>query len=83
MISGSYFPKDATMDFEVIITDESIGDGGDFYRIIDPLVTDGHYELYVSNAPSAAGTPHPSAVKITLTAGDEVVEKTLPIVLES
>lgn len=69
------------MTFEVIITDYNTGDGGDFYRIVDPLAVDGHYELYVYNTPGAAGTPHPSAVKITMTAGDEVVEKTLPIVL--
>lgn len=81
MISGSYFPKDATMTFEVIVTDYNTGDGGDFYRITDSFASDGYYEVYVSNTPNAAGTPHPSAVKITMTAGDEVIEKTLPIVL--
>lgn len=82
MVSGSYFPKDATMTFEVIVTDYNTGDGGDCYRITDSFVANGRYEVFVHNTPTAAGIPHPSAVKITMTAGDEVIEKTLPIVID-
>jgi hypothetical protein len=80
-ILSSYSPVDADLQFEVIITDTSIGDGGDFYRVVDSFAEGGHYEVFVENAPAAAGVAYPSALKITLTTSNITIEKIIPIVI--
>lgn len=80
IFSGSYSPIDATITFDVVATDTSIGDGGRFYIIADSFVTEGHYEVTVHSA-GTAGDPHPSAVKITLTKGNKSISRQIPIVI--
>lgn len=79
---GKYTPTDATITFDVVVTDYTIGDGGQFYYVSDSRATDGSYEATIVNTPGAAGTPHPSALRITLESGDVTIEKLIPIVTE-
>jgi hypothetical protein len=81
IVYGSYTPKNATLTFDVIVTDTSIGDGGQFYRVADSFFADGAFEITVKNAPGAAGTAHPSALKVTLDAGNMTITKTAPITI--
>ena len=81
IVYGSYTPTDATISFDVVVTDSSIGDGGDFYRVVDSHFAEGSFEATVKNAPGAAGTPHPSALKVTLDTGNMTITKTVPITI--
>ena len=78
---GTYSPEGATVTFEVVVTDTTIGDGGQFYYVSDSRASDGSYEATIVNTPGAAGTPHPSALKVTLTSGNITISKLIPIVI--
>lgn len=79
IVTGTYSPIDATVNLDIIITDTSIGDGGQFYYITDQRINDGSYEVTIKNTPGAAGTPHPSALQATVTANNITVTKISPI----
>ena len=81
IVTGSYTPTDATIAFDVIVTDTSVGDGGQYYRVDDSFFANGNFEVTVKNAAGAAGTPHPSALKVTLTTGNITITETAPITI--
>lgn len=78
MLSGTYYPEGAVLEAEIIVTDYTVGDGGDFFMISDSFAQYGHFEFIVKNA-GTAGAYHPSAIKLTLTHQNRTIEKIIPI----
>ena len=66
LIMGEFSPTEGELSFDIVITDDTVGDGGKFYFIEDSSVMSNAWEATVALSSEAAGTHHQSDLQIKL-----------------